>query len=191
MSSLITSILSTLKGAALIALCALAGARLVSPFQRKSGAAAIDATPTPLPHNSTPLSLPPPTSSSYPPPPPPPPCTIPSSSPKPPTTASTASMILADFRRSHLRRKTKKRVRFDLVRNTLHTYTPTACKFAGVTFAQNKSWVVYEHEADPAGYDTLHCRKTLYVRSGGGGPDVGDLDLSLLDDDGDVVGMGE
>ncbi|KAI4149417.1 MAG: hypothetical protein LQ341_001330 [Variospora aurantia] len=97
MSSLITSILSTLKGAALIALCALAGARLLSTFQ--------------------------------------------------------------------------------------------PCKFAGVTFAKNKSWIVYEHEADPAGYDTLHCRKTLYIRRSGG-PDVGDLDLSLLDDDGDVVGMG-
>ncbi|KAI4265211.1 MAG: hypothetical protein L6R35_007165 [Caloplaca aegaea] len=181
MSSLITSILSTLKGAALIALCALAGARLLSTFQREPGAAAIDATPTPLPQKSTPSSLPPPPAPSSYPHPPPPPCTI------PPTTAS---MILADFRRSHLRRKTKKRVRFDLVRNTLHTYTPTACKFAGVTFAKNKSWIVYEHEADPAGYDTLHCRKTLYIRRSGG-PDVGDLDLSLLDDDGDVVGMGK
>ncbi|KAI4122991.1 MAG: hypothetical protein LQ338_005499 [Usnochroma carphineum] len=92
-------------------------------------------------------------------------------------------MILAYFRRDNLLEKQKRllkknrRVRFDLVRNTLHSYTPVKCKFM-VTWAKNKSCVVYHHEPDPAGYDTLHCRKTLYVRDR---PEVEDLD-----DDGDV-----
>ncbi|KAI4111667.1 MAG: hypothetical protein LQ345_006743 [Seirophora villosa] len=165
MSSIITSVLSTLKGAAVIALCAVVGVRLVSSLQRRPGAVAITVPP--------PSTLPAPTPSS-PIPSCPPQCTTPFPIT---TTTSTASMILADFRRSHLRKKAKS-VRFDLMRNTLHTYTPTACKFAGVRWAKNKSWVVFEHEADPAGYDTLHCQKTLYVRDA---PDIG-----ALDDDGDV-----
>lgn len=98
-----------------------------------------------------------------------------------PTPNSTASVILADYRRTKPRKKPK-RVRFDLVRNTLHTYSPVPCKFLGVTWAKDKSWVVYHHEEDPAGYDTLHCRQTKYIRDR---PDVEDLD-----DDGDI-GMNE
>ncbi|KAL8818087.1 MAG: hypothetical protein Q9223_003200 [Gallowayella weberi] len=73
------------------------------------------------------------------------------------------------------RRKVKKSVTFDMMKNTLHRYTPVKAKF--VTFNHKSHWVLYCHEVDPAGYDTLHCRKTKYIR------DVPDLDL--VDDDGD------
>lgn len=78
------------------------------------------------------------------------------------------------------RKKKKKSVQFEMVRNTLHRYTPVRAKF--VTFHWKKKWIVYSHEFDPAGYDTLHCAKTKYIR------DVPDLDL--IDDDGDI-GMDE
>lgn len=78
------------------------------------------------------------------------------------------------------RSKKKKGVRFDMVKNTVHRYTPVKAKF--VTFHYRNHWVMYCHEADPAGYDTLHCRKTKFIR------DLPDLDL--VDDDGDI-GMDE
>ncbi|KAL8671715.1 MAG: hypothetical protein Q9168_003786 [Polycauliona sp. 1 TL-2023] len=78
------------------------------------------------------------------------------------------------------RKKKKKSVQFDMVKNTLHRYTPVKAKF--VTFHWKKKWLVYCHEYDPAGYDTLHCAKTKYIR------DVPDLDL--VDADGDI-GMNE
>ena len=74
----------------------------------------------------------------------------------------------------------KKSVQFDMVKNTLHRYTPVRAKF--VTFHWKKKWLVYCHEFDPAGYDTLHCAKTKYIR------DVPDIDL--VDVDGDI-GMDE
>ncbi|KAI4242176.1 MAG: hypothetical protein L6R42_011095 [Xanthoria sp. 1 TBL-2021] len=73
--------------------------------------------------------------------------------------------------RPQRQRKKKKSVQFDMVKNTLHRYTPVRAKF--VTFHWKKN-----HEFDPAGYDTLHCAKTKYIR------DVPDLDL--IDDDGDI-----
>ncbi|KAL8925083.1 MAG: hypothetical protein Q9172_002402 [Xanthocarpia lactea] len=78
------------------------------------------------------------------------------------------------------RPKKKKSVQFAEAKNTLHRYTPVRAKF--VTFHWKKKWVVFCHEADPAGYVTLHCRKTKYIR------DIPDLDL--VDDDGDI-GMDE
>ncbi|KAL8759136.1 MAG: hypothetical protein Q9184_003717 [Pyrenodesmia sp. 2 TL-2023] len=78
------------------------------------------------------------------------------------------------------KKKKKKSVRIDLARNTLHTFPPNDRQF-GVHWHRNKSWVVYHHELDPAGYDTLHAGKTRYPKDV---PDVEDLD-----DDGDV-GMG-
>ncbi|KAL8774782.1 MAG: hypothetical protein Q9209_000721 [Squamulea sp. 1 TL-2023] len=78
------------------------------------------------------------------------------------------------------RHKKKKSVQIDEVKNTLHMYTPVRAKF--VSFHWKKKWLVYSHEFDPAGYDTLHCRKTKYIR------DIPDLDL--VDDDGDI-GMDE
>ncbi|KAL8784207.1 MAG: hypothetical protein Q9213_004099 [Squamulea squamosa] len=77
-------------------------------------------------------------------------------------------------------KKKKKSVQIDEVKNTLHRYTPVRAKF--VSFHWKKKWLVYYHEFDPAGYDTLHCRKTKYIR------DIPDLDL--VDDDGDI-GMDE
>ncbi|KAL8704778.1 MAG: hypothetical protein Q9201_002088 [Fulgogasparrea decipioides] len=78
---------------------------------------------------------------------------------------------------SETKRK-KKSVRIATVKNTVHTYTPVVAKF--VAFHWRHSWIEYEHQADPAGYDTLHCRKTKYIR--GFVPDV-----ELVDDDGDVA----
>ncbi|KAL8727201.1 MAG: hypothetical protein Q9181_005798 [Wetmoreana brouardii] len=76
------------------------------------------------------------------------------------------------------KKKKKKSVRIATVKNTVHTYTPVVAKF--VAFHWRQSWIEYEHQADPAGYDTLHCRKTKYIR---------DFvpDLELVDDDGDVA----
>ncbi|KAL8894821.1 MAG: hypothetical protein Q9207_008402 [Kuettlingeria erythrocarpa] len=197
MSSLVTSILSTLKGVALIALCAVAVTRLVS--RRRPGADDDSSNPslppcTLLSRRKPPL-LPLPFT--------PPPCSRPS-----PTLTSLISMTLAD-RHSHRsllllpsppaaaaapttpplalkkkqkqKQKQKKSVRIDLARNTLHTFPPNDRQF-GVHWHPDKTWVVYHHELDPAGYDTLLAGRTRYPRDNV--PDDGDLD-----DDGDV-GMG-
>ncbi|KAL8643672.1 MAG: hypothetical protein Q9226_008197 [Calogaya cf. arnoldii] len=74
------------------------------------------------------------------------------------------------------RQRKKKSVHFDLAKNSLHRYTPVKAKF--VAFAWRHEKVKYLHEYDPAGYDTLHCVKTKYIR------DV--PDLNLVDDDGDI-----
>lgn len=74
----------------------------------------------------------------------------------------------------------KKCVRFDLVKNTLHRYSPVPCKFAGISWAKNKSWVVYYHEEDPAGYDTLHVQQTKHIRDW-------PSDVEIVDDDGDIA----
>ncbi|KAL9004288.1 MAG: hypothetical protein Q9188_002893 [Gyalolechia gomerana] len=136
MSCLLSSVVSTLKGVGLIALCSFVGVRLLSSFY-KPGAAA----------PSTASSLPP-----------------------------SALMIQGKGCNKLLRKK--KCVRFDLVKNTLHTYSPVPCKFM-VTFAKNKTWVEYWHEEDPAGYDTLHAQKTKYIRDW-------PSDVDVVDDDGDI-----
>ncbi|KAL8834056.1 MAG: hypothetical protein Q9170_003948 [Blastenia crenularia] len=98
----------------------------------------------------------------------------------PPPPAVVRPVIPVNVYRDRPLRK-KKSVRFDLVRNTLHTYSPVICKFK-VTFANTKNWVEYWHEEDPAGYDTLHCQKTKFIRDW-------PSNVEVIDDDGDV-GMG-
>ncbi|KAL8685605.1 MAG: hypothetical protein Q9218_007656 [Villophora microphyllina] len=78
-------------------------------------------------------------------------------------------------------RKKKKSVQIVTDNNTRHTYTPVVAKF--VAFHWRQSWIYVDCEPDPAGYDTLHCRKTLWVR------DVPAMD-ERVDDDGDI-GMDE
>ncbi|KAI4102755.1 MAG: hypothetical protein LQ339_004494 [Xanthoria mediterranea] len=90
------------------------------------------------------------------------------------------SMDVLEVRPQMQRKKQKKSVRFDLVKNTLHRYTPVRGKF--VAFHWRDHCVLYAHEFDPAGYDTLHCAKTKYIRAV--------PDLNLIDDDGDI-GMNE
>ncbi|KAL9582013.1 MAG: hypothetical protein Q9212_003548 [Teloschistes hypoglaucus] len=75
----------------------------------------------------------------------------------------------------------KKRVRLDMWANTVHTYTPVVAKFVAFHW-RRENWILFEHEADPAGYDTLHCRKTLWPRGAS-------LIDEVVDDDGDI-GMG-
>ncbi|KAI4203195.1 MAG: hypothetical protein LQ350_002071 [Teloschistes chrysophthalmus] len=74
--------------------------------------------------------------------------------------------------------KQKKRVRLDMWANTTHTYTPVVAKFVAFHW-HRENWIFIDHESDPAGYDTLHCRKTLWVR---GTPEIDEL----VDDDGDI-----
>lgn len=79
-------------------------------------------------------------------------------------------------------RKPRKQVRLVTENIIRHTYTPVVAKF--VTFHwRGPLCIEFDHESDPAGYNTLHCRKTLWVR---GKPEIEDL----VDDDGDI-GMGD
>ncbi|KAL8682411.1 MAG: hypothetical protein Q9186_001532 [Xanthomendoza sp. 1 TL-2023] len=167
MNSLFSSTFSLgvtyLQRTAVVAICGLAGWRLWTSMKCKPTLVVFEpAEPiAPLPSSTSPLAASEPVE----------PAAI---LPSPPS--HRPSFDVHDSRKQRRKRKKKKSVRFDTVKNTLHRYTPVTAKF--VTFHHKNHWVLYCHEVDPAGYDTLHCRKTKYIR------DVPDLDL--VDDDGDI-----
>ncbi|KAL8806678.1 MAG: hypothetical protein Q9182_001206 [Xanthomendoza sp. 2 TL-2023] len=153
-----------LQRTAVLAMCGLAGWRLWTSMKRESTMVATEpAEPiAPVPSHHSPVAASEPVE---------PAATLPSQ-----PSFHRPCIHVRDSGKQR-RKKAKKSVTFDLVKNTLHRYTPVKAKF--VTFNHKSHWVLYCHEVDPAGYDTLHCRKTKYIR------DVPDIDL--VDDDGDVA----